>query len=159
MKKILIAITTFIILIPLCNTALAAYEIPSEYQPSNIAESWAEQSGGVEGGNYGALSVTYILADLVSGLLGIVGVVAVYFLVANGLAYASAFGQQDKIDKAKKGIIWSIAGLLIIMLSYSLVRFVIKTVLTTDVSQQTTTESTTTSETSQTETWKQILIS
>ncbi|HAU40300.1 MAG: hypothetical protein UV80_C0001G0058 [Candidatus Peregrinibacteria bacterium GW2011_GWF2_43_17] len=157
MKKILIAITTLVLLLPLCKTAFAAYEVPEEYQPSNIAESRADQNESTEGGDYGATAVTYVLADLVSGLLGIVGVIAVYFLVANALSYASSFGQQDKIDKAKKGIMWSIAGLLIIMLSYSIVRFVIRVVLTTDVSEQENAEETTEPE-AQTEGWKNILI-
>ncbi len=135
MKKVLFTILTFIVAAwILAPTALAAYSIPGEYQPNNIAESWVEQNSEAMGDteSYGALAVTYILADLVSGLIGITGVIAVYFLVSNSLQYATSFGQQDKIDKAKKGIMWSIIGLFVIMLAYAIVRFVIKIVLTTD---------------------------
>lgn len=156
MKKIFTIITTLIIFFSLFKTAFATYEVPEEYKPSNIAESWADQNEGTEGGDYGATAVTYILADLVSGLLGIVGIIAVYFLVSNALSYASSFGQQDKIDKAKKGIMWSLAGLLLIMLSYSIVRFVIKVVLKTDESQQENSE--TTEPAAQTEEWEKHLL-
>ncbi|PJB89019.1 hypothetical protein CO082_02430 [Candidatus Peregrinibacteria bacterium CG_4_9_14_0_8_um_filter_44_15] len=138
MKKLIFTIMTFLVAVfVLAPTALASYPIPGKYQPSNIAESWVEQNSKAMGDteSYGALAVTFILADLVSGLLGITGVIAVYFLVSSGLQYATSFGQQDKIDKAKKGITWSIVGIFVIMLAYAIVRFVIKIVLTTDSSQ------------------------
>ncbi|EKD63100.1 MAG: hypothetical protein ACD_51C00340G0003 [uncultured bacterium] len=136
MKKILLAIITLTTTMTIAQSALAAYGIPDEYKPSNIAESWsAQQDGYTDEQKYNTTSITYILADLVSGLLAIVGVVAVYFLVSNGLSYATSMGQQDKIDKAKKGITWSIIGLGAILISYILVRFVIKTLFTIDESE------------------------
>ena len=127
MKKLTLYILfTVICLTAIAPTALATYSIPGEYQPSNIAESWAEAAEGESvGDDYGARSVTYILGDLISGILAITGVLAVYFLVSNGFKYAISFGQQDKIDQAKKGIMWAIGGLLIIMLSYSIVKMIV----------------------------------
>lgn len=105
---------------------MAAYGIPDEYKPNNIVET----SESVE--TYSAETVIYLLGDLISGVLALVGVLAVYFLVSNALKYATSFGRQDEAEKAKKGIFWAIGGLLIILLSYIIVRFVIRIVLTTD---------------------------
>ncbi len=131
MKKLLSTIwvlTIVKVLIPIAN---ATYGIPEEYQPSNIAESRAE-SIPVEGGDYGARAVTLIIGDLISAALGLIGVLAVYFLVSNGFKYATAFGKQDQIDQAKKGIFWAIGGLLTILISYSIVRLVLSILLTVD---------------------------
>jgi len=136
MKKILLTIITLTTTMTIAQSALAAYGIPDEYKPSNIAESWsAQQEGYTDEQKYNTKSITYILADLVSGLLAIVGIAAVYFLVSNGLSYATSMGQQDKIDKAKKGITWSIIGLAAVLFSYILVRFVIKVLFTIDESE------------------------
>lgn len=116
------------------QTALATYGIPEEYQPSNIAESWAEQNPEQLGEAYGAVAVTLIIGDIISGVLGVIGVLAVYFLVSNAFKYVTSFGQQDKLDQAKKGIFWALGGLLIVILSYSIVQTVIWIVLSTDES-------------------------
>ncbi len=135
MKKLLF----FSLLIAHCSllTANAAVPLPDEYKPSNIAESWAAQNENQMGTigeteTYGATAVTLILGDLISGVLAVIGVLAVYFLVSNGFAYATSYGQQDKIDKAKKGIMWALAGLMVILISYSLIHFVIKIIIATD---------------------------
>lgn len=107
-------------------TTLAAYGLPDEYKPDNIVETTGSSN------TYDADTVTKIIGELISGILGIVGVIAVYFLVSNALKYVTSFGQQDKIDQAKKGIFWAIGGLLIIILSYVIVRFAIKVVIGTD---------------------------
>jgi len=140
MKKLIIGILFSTLCISMvAPTALAAYGLPDEYQPDNIAES-RDLDENTEA--YGATAVNYILADLVSGLLGLVGVIAVFFLVSNSLKYVTSFGQQDKIDQAKKGIFWSLGGLLIILISYSAVRFVIRVILEVDVDEETATEAT-----------------
>lgn len=139
MKKILLTIFALTIISGLfAHPALAAYGIPDEYKPSNIAESWsAQQEEMTDEQKYNTTSITYILADLVSGLLAIIGIAAVYFLVSNSLKYATSMGQQDKIDKAKKGITWAIVGLMAVLISYILVRFIIKILLGIDESQLT----------------------
>ena len=131
-KKILRKILVLTVLLCSAPEVFATYTVPDEYQPSNIAEPWTESQSNYGGDDYGAYTVTLILGDMVSGVLALVGVLAVYFLVSNALKYVSSFGQQDKLDQAKKGIFWAIGGLLVIILSYTIVRFVIRVVVTVD---------------------------
>ncbi|MFA6528983.1 MAG: hypothetical protein WCT46_05605, partial [Candidatus Gracilibacteria bacterium] len=133
MKKYLTKIlATAITLMLTAQAALAAYGMPEDYKPSNIVDT---RTG--TGTVYNASTVTSIITDLISGLLAIIGIAAVFFLVANGLIYATSLGQQDKIDKAKKGITWSIIGLVAVLFSYILVRFVIKILLGIDEAELT----------------------
>lgn len=44
------------------------------------------------------------------------------FVVA-GIMYVTAFGNDEQIDKAKKILIWSIVGLLLVITSFTIVQF------------------------------------
>ena len=54
---------------------------------------------------------------------------SVIFIILNGYKFMTAAGDESKIGEAKKSLLVLIGGLLIIMLSYSIVSFVFKSVL------------------------------
>lgn len=67
----------------------------------------------------------YITSRIVSVLLGIAGVIAVYFIVLNGFWLAASGGSEEVVTQHKKGLMWAVVGLLLVILSYSILRFII----------------------------------
>lgn len=99
------------------------YEIP--IKPS-LAPLTDVQTSSTES----ALNVT--LQIIAGGLLYLAAPIAIIMIAFYGLRLSASFGSQEDTDGAKKGIQWAIGGLVIIMLSVVIVRFVIKTVVSTD---------------------------
>jgi hypothetical protein len=65
-------------------------------------------------------------------LLQISGGVAVILIIYNGFQYIKSRGDDGEIDQAKTNITWIIGGLVLLMVSYVVVRFVIKVSLIPD---------------------------
>lgn len=63
--------------------------------------------------------------DLVEGVLdwvlGIAGTVALLMLVTGGIMYSMAAGNEEKTKAAKKVISYAILGVIIVILSYSMI--------------------------------------
>ncbi len=61
------------------------------------------------------------LADkIINALIGISASLAVLMIVWAGIQYLTAYGNEDKTASAKKTIIWSLAGLAIVALVYTI---------------------------------------
>ncbi len=58
---------------------------------------------------------------LVNFFLGVIGVVAVLYLVTNGYRYVMARGDEGQMTAAKKGITFAIVGLLFVLAAYTIV--------------------------------------
>lgn len=74
-------------------------------------------------------TVTSPLKDAVRGFLnyflGFLGLLAVIFIVYAGVLMVTASGNEEQTNKAKKILLWAGAGILIVMLSYAIVRMVV----------------------------------
>lgn len=68
---------------------------------------------------------TSVTARIINVLFGLAGVVAIFFIVQNGFFLAMSGGSEETVTQHKKGIMWAIIGLILVILSYSIVRFVI----------------------------------
>ncbi len=68
------------------------------------------------------------LADNVTGLinsiLAILGLVAVAFLIYAGVLMVTAGGNDEQVGKARKVITYALVGIIIIVLSWTIVSFV-----------------------------------
>ncbi|HCW32792.1 MAG: hypothetical protein UT55_C0068G0004 [Candidatus Peregrinibacteria bacterium GW2011_GWE2_39_6] len=124
----------------------AATSIPSDLRPGYAPQGFEELYGGNSdpAQNFDDRSVTYILADIAVVLLQIAGVLTVYFIITNGFNYVKAFGQEEEIQKAKKGLTWAIIGLLVVLMSYAIVQNILKITLSVDTPTTTNTTTTTT---------------
>ena len=69
------------------------------------------------------------LGDILSGLLNIAFYVAVflafYFLVWGAFNYIMAQGKKEDLAKARDRITWSLIGLMVVLLSYSIAKFAV----------------------------------
>jgi len=64
------------------------------------------------------------VTTIINYLLGILGLVAVAFLIYAGILMVTAGGAEEQVTKARKIIMYAVAGIVIILLSYTIVTFV-----------------------------------
>lgn len=68
-----------------------------------------------------------IIANLIYWLILLVGTIAVIFIIIGGIRFIISGGDPKKIDQAKKTIGFSIAGLLLVFLSFAIINFIAST--------------------------------
>ena len=71
------------------------------------------------------ISTSQLLANVSSVAFGIAGAVAVIFIIIGGISYSSAAGEPSKIAKAKDTILYSVIGLVVVLVSFVAIQFVI----------------------------------
>ncbi|MCK5611695.1 hypothetical protein KAR91_58030 [Candidatus Pacearchaeota archaeon] len=64
------------------------------------------------------------ITTVINYFLGLLGLVAVAFLIYAGVLMVTAGGNDEQVTKARKVIMYSVVGIVIILLSYTIVTFV-----------------------------------
>lgn len=125
MSRIRSAITIFLAIAALCMPILA-FAAGSNYGLTDVMNT-------VNGGKNGTVLPTKILnattlpeaiGAIVSGLLGLLGIVFFGIILYAGFMWMLARGSSEKVDAAKDMIQNAIIGLLIVLLAYALTRFI-----------------------------------
>lgn len=70
------------------------------------------------------------IMSIVNVLLGFLGIIAIIVILWGGFRWMTAGGNEEKIDEAKKIITSGIIGLVIILISWTLVFFVVDQITT-----------------------------
>jgi hypothetical protein len=70
-------------------------------------------------------SIAALLGSVISLLLFIAGAIAVLVIVVGGIRYITSDGDPSAASKAKNTIIYALVGLVVAVMSYSIVNFVI----------------------------------
>jgi len=65
-----------------------------------------------------------LIMNIVSKLIGWTAALAVVFLIIGGYQYLTAASNEEQVKKAHKTIIWSLAGVLISLLAFSIIQIV-----------------------------------
>ena len=65
---------------------------------------------------------------IINVVIGVVGFVAVAFIIFGGIQYTTSAGDPGKVKKAKDTILYGIIGLVVAMLAYAIVNFVLSSV-------------------------------
>ncbi|MEA3248929.1 MAG: pilin [Patescibacteria group bacterium] len=73
----------------------------------------------------GPVSIPVIIGNIIRGLIGISGVLALAMFVYGGFMWMTSAGNKERVDKAKNTVVWSVLGLILIFASYALVSFVL----------------------------------
>jgi len=92
--------------------------------------------------NLGTRDIRSVIISIVNVILGLLGVIAVVLVLYGGYLYMTSQGEMDKIEKAKKLLLNAFIGLLIILSTYAIVRFLLQELggATTDVPSSPTSE-------------------
>lgn len=69
-------------------------------------------------------NIDQVYINVINAILGIVGGLTFIVFIYNGFRFILALGNEEVLGKAKKGIFWSLAGLLVILLAYTIVKYV-----------------------------------
>ena len=70
-----------------------------------------------------------LIGQVIKGVLGLVGSLALAMFVYGGFTWMLAAGNSTNVEKGKQILIWATIGLIVIFSSYALVQFVFKDVL------------------------------
>ena len=121
-KCTVLAMALFIIM-PLLAMALA---VPANAQLStgNIGVDYAENIG------LGNKDPRDMAVSIIQVILGFLAIIVVIIILFGGFKWMTAGGNEDKVAEAKKLISAGIVGLVIILASWGIARFVVSTVLT-----------------------------
>lgn len=65
---------------------------------------------------------------IINVVIGVIGFVAVAFIIFGGFQYTTSAGDPGKVKKAKDTILYGIIGLVVAMLAYAIVNFVLSNV-------------------------------
>jgi len=68
------------------------------------------------------------LSDVLSWVYGVVGVLAVVFIIVGGLRYAASGGNAAGVTQAKNTITYAILGLILAILAYAITQFVVQVI-------------------------------
>lgn len=67
-----------------------------------------------------------VISNITSIALGLIGTIALLFLIQGGLLYLTSGGNPDQVMKAKNMIFYSIVGLILSIFSWAIIIFIIK---------------------------------
>lgn len=71
-----------------------------------------------------------ITINIVNWSLGILGLVAVVFVLIGGFRWMTSGGNEQSVESAKKILIAALIGLLIVMASYGIASYIFSTLIT-----------------------------
>ncbi len=69
-----------------------------------------------------------IIQSVTTALLGVIGALAVIMIIVGGLRYVTSGGDPKKTADAKNTIMYSIAGVVVAIMAYAIVKFIIASV-------------------------------
>lgn len=71
-----------------------------------------------------AESVPALINTIIKAILGIVGAIALLYLILGGLTWLTSQGSSDRVKKGRETLIWAIFGLAMIFFSYAILDYV-----------------------------------
>ena len=122
MKKIIIAITTFVLSLASCQLPAMATSAPQVFGDgvqAAILQGCAneEETSGNGAGIRCILNLVVEIMTIGIGVLGVLGITIV------GIQYLTAGGNEEKVRKAKRRMFEIIIGLVVYVLIYAILQF------------------------------------
>lgn len=125
-KKILITFGILFATFGFTTAAVQAYQIDPSYRPINSPFDLKDELAPTGDQQWNTINATIlVLQILAGGLLYFASPVAIAMIVFAGFNMAIYSADSEKIDTAKKHLTWSVLGLTLIILSFSLVRILL----------------------------------
>ena len=75
--------------------------------------------------NVGNTSLTVYIGNIINTLLLVIGIAAVIMLIIGGFRYVFSAGNEKSVSGAKDTILYSIIGIVVAVLAFSIVQFVL----------------------------------
>ncbi len=113
--NIKILIILFIILIPLALFAAEGIKV-------DVPE-------GLVGFDTATVNINVVIQNVIGGILGVLGSITLLMFIVGGIMFIAAGGNQEMITKAKAILEWTLKGMFIILISYSVIVFIFNTIV------------------------------
>lgn len=125
-KKLLILFGLITITaITLSDVSFASYKIDNSYKPKNAPFTELNFSEGVD-----AEFTTSMFLQIIAGaLLYFAAPIAVIMIAWGAFDMVMGGADSEKLEQSKKHLTWTIIGLILIIISYSAVRFVLDLII------------------------------
>ena len=129
LKKLVVSVAVLFTIFALPSSSFATDPItttPTPYDDYSVL--CPENSPFCESANPGVsaeTTTTKVLQIITGALLYIAAPIAVIVIIISGISMTINSGNSDKVEEAKNSLIWAIAGLGVIILSYSIANIVI----------------------------------
>ena len=88
-----------------------------------MGEEALKAMGCKDGQIQGGPAVADVVINIIEVVIGLLGIVAVVFIVIGGVTYMTSSGDSTKVKKAKDTILYAIIGLVICALAFAIVNF------------------------------------
>lgn len=98
------------------------------YAPAAMAQliTAGDQPGNIAAATGGEGSARTLIVNIVNFFLFFLGLIATIMIIYGGVTYVTAGGEQDKLDSAKKIIMYAVVGIVIVLLSFAIVNTVLQ---------------------------------
>jgi disulfide bond formation protein DsbB len=134
-KKLLLTIAAALTVGFTVHPTWAAVQLDDSFRPENLPTFEMQEAVDPNHPETAATqSLIYYIGNFISQALLFTGALAVIFLIIAGLNYIFAFGKDERIERGKLGVMWSLIGLLMILLSYAIVQGILQLVVQVDES-------------------------
>ena len=80
-------------------------------------------------GGTDASDINVLIGQVINGVLGVVGSLALIMFIYGGFTWMTAAGSSEKVTKGKDILVWAVIGLIIIFMSYAFVRLILADIL------------------------------
>ncbi len=105
------------------------FYISSVFAANDICSSSASNEVKKAAGCRGSGDLTVGITSILNAIIGVIGLVAVVFIIIGGVNYMTSAGDSGKVKKAKDTILYAAIGLIACALAFAIVNFVIKSIL------------------------------
>ena len=121
MKKITIALISFIFLFSIANISSAQLLNDQSKSAMSGNANLVGTSGGL-----GQLSVGAIVATIIQTCLGLLALIFLVLMVFAGFQWMTAAGNETKVSKAQETIKTAVIGIVIVLAAYAITYFIFK---------------------------------
>lgn len=98
---------------------------PPQLKEQNSPLERLQVVGGTEGLNLADRPLSEIIGTIISGVLGLLGVIFLVLMVYAGVMWMTAAGEEKKIETATKTIKNSVIGLALVLAAYGITRLIV----------------------------------
>jgi type IV secretory pathway VirB2 component (pilin) len=111
-------ILTFLFLLLLTPTIVLAQDPPGDGNPGTSTQGVTLQNP-IKNND-----PAKIIGDIIKGILGLTGVLALVAFIAGGVMMMTSGGNPEKVKKGKDILVWAVIGLFIIFTSYNILKYI-----------------------------------
>jgi Type IV secretion system pilin len=135
-KKILFTVFSALTLsLVFSGSTLAAIQLDDNLRPENLPTIEPSEATDPDHPETAATQTLILfVGNIVSQVLLFTGALTIIFVIIAGINYIFAFGKDERIERGKRGLFWSLFGLIIILLSYAIVQGILQVVTQVDES-------------------------